>query len=808
MRRAIVVAFILSVALIPIVKATGGVIDSVQISGNGEIGEGPIDVNISLIGVGGASSSSVNWNVSLSDSDGNLIDYDSGNSLVDDGVLTYVETTLANAPLGISNLTVSLSGDVGVPNQNQWTNYSQTIFRLRPLDISIGEPIYNPIDSSGNDTGNLTLRDGDYARVEVPIINSGDVDWNGSVNLSIESENLPEQNVNVSGDSTVIVTFISNRLFEGMRNMSVSIDGPPDSDLSDNEYTGIIEVGPPPLPAIELSLQRLSEPAVGEQITWNLQANNSGDSTYSGQLVCSNDNGEFYSVAASIEPGNSSNFTVTMDSKPGEVTCSTDSTRTSATIDAVDIIEMTSAIFIGAGHSSPSLLGGPWHAGDDVVLSLLLRNEGDALGNARLVIEINGDTYTGTSVSLDSGKAGEVRNEFTIYASGQHTINWSIVSQDGVVDSNLSGSLLIPVLASQTIVLEIESVDVVEDGVEISWKADLADGKERLVFLEFGAIQDGLKTEGITEERLLLPGTTYGSVNIGFQNGQEVYADLSESGWTIGFGSFTSDEFTMPEFSVEPQVTVNPSTQPRVPSVGAQVTIFYTLNNLAEGTTPAGQIVITDSSGEILASDVSPEFSTGSLDSSSTVKWPSGDSVKVVVTWHIQGKSVNDEVMINSESVSETTEGFTIPWGGILGGLALGMVLIFAVRMKNSPAKESKPKETKTKKPVKGKEEKIEVACPSCDRRLRVPNTYTGAVRCPECETRFDVQAEQVEEEIEQQDSEVVKSEPENDALWSASKDDILGCPKCTRKLKVPYDKRPAKARCPACTTVFEARKE
>ena len=277
MRRAIVVAFILSVALIPIVKATGGVIDSVQISGNGEIGEGPIDVNISLIGVGGASSSSVNWNVSLSDSDGNLIDYDSGNSLVDDGVLTYVETTLANAPLGISNLTVSLSGDVGVPNQNQWTNYSQTIFRLRPLDISIGEPIYNPIDSSGNDTGNLTLRDGDYARVEVPIINSGDVDWNGSVNLSIESENLPEQNVNVSGDSTVIVTFISNRLFEGMRSMSVSIDGPPDSDLSDNEYTGIIEIGPPPLPAIELSLQRLSEPAVGEQITWNLQANNSGD---------------------------------------------------------------------------------------------------------------------------------------------------------------------------------------------------------------------------------------------------------------------------------------------------------------------------------------------------------------------------------------------------------------------------------------------------------------------------------------------------------------------------------------------------
>ena len=38
---------------------------------------------------------------------------------------------------------------------------------------------------------------------------------------------------------------------------------------------------------------------------------------------------------------------------------------------------------------------------------------------------------------------------------------------------------------------------------------------------------------------------------------------------------------------------------------------------------------------------------------------------------------------------------------------------------------------------------KIEVGCPTCDRRLRVPGTYTGAVRCPECETKFDVEAKE-----------------------------------------------------------------
>ena len=39
------------------------------------------------------------------------------------------------------------------------------------------------------------------------------------------------------------------------------------------------------------------------------------------------------------------------------------------------------------------------------------------------------------------------------------------------------------------------------------------------------------------------------------------------------------------------------------------------------------------------------------------------------------------------------------------------------------------------------------------------------------------------------------------------SDNDILSCPKCTRKLKVPYERRPAKARCPSYVTVFEARK-
>jgi uncharacterized paraquat-inducible protein A len=139
----------------------------------------------------------------------------------------------------------------------------------------------------------------------------------------------------------------------------------------------------------------------------------------------------------------------------------------------------------------------------------------------------------------------------------------------------------------------------------------------------------------------------------------------------------------------------------------------------------------------------------------------------------------------------------------------LGVALIMGLRLKNGPPKEKKPKsENKTVQEKVSQEEKVEVACPSCDRRLKVPSTYSGAVRCPECENRFEVEG--IEEE-QDKDDEIEEESPSNkkpEILWSSSDEDILECPKCSRSLKVPYDRRPAKARCPACETIFEARRE
>ena len=82
---------------------------------------------------------------------------------------------------------------------------------MRPLDVSISAPTYNPVNDLGESTGNLTINDDDHAEIAIPVINSGDIDWNGSLNLSVDSIYLEQQMVNVSGNSVATVTFYSNQ---------------------------------------------------------------------------------------------------------------------------------------------------------------------------------------------------------------------------------------------------------------------------------------------------------------------------------------------------------------------------------------------------------------------------------------------------------------------------------------------------------------------------------------------------------------------------------------------------------------------
>ena len=84
------------------------------------------------------------------------------------------------------------------------------------------------------------------------------------------------------------------------------------------------------------------------------------------------------------------------------------------------------------------------------------------------------------------------------------------------------------------------------------------------------------------------------------------------------------------------------------------------------------------------------------------------------------------------------------PWIGLqwstgaLAGLLIGLVTRTVMRARAGvplmSRRERGERTAKAKKTITKKvEEKVEVACPACDQRLRVPSTYSGTARCPAC---------------------------------------------------------------------------
>ena len=141
---------------------------------------------------------------------------------------------------------------------------------------------------------------------------------------------------------------------------------------------------------------------------------------------------------------------------------------------------------------------------------------------------------------------------------------------------------------------------------------------------------------------------------------------------------------------------------------------------------------------------------------------------------------------------------------GLIMGVVMALLIIFSVRI-ISVRNQTEDSETKTYSDRNKKvEETVEtekrtVQCPSCPKQLQVPLGYSGQVKCPSCLAQFSTK---YESDGNSEDNEL---DVEDDELFASSDDDVVQCPKCDQVLRVPYDKRPAKARCPACKCIFNA---
>ena len=74
-----------------------------------------------------------------------------------------------------------------------------------------------------------------------------------------------------------------------------------------------------------------------------------------------------------------------------------------------------------------------------------------------------------------------------------------------------------------------------------------------------------------------------------------------------------------------------------------------------------------------------------------------------------------------------------------------------------------------------------------------MPGDYSGAVRCPDCRERFDVEAQTEQTPTPEEDEHEVAEPPEKVES---------GFPSCARTLRVPADFN-GRVRCPACKHEF-----
>ena len=723
-------------------------------------------------------------------------------------LITYNITALS---YGYTVITVGLSGDIGSQSQSDLVSFQRTIHRLKPLNISLASSssiILESIDSNAVLTGNNTLSDGDYVQYQIPVINDGDYPWNGFVEITVDNGIVAESKFSttftVDGMNTEIIMFNSTiQVYEGTFTTLISLNGSDDEYIDDNEITFVTSVGPPELPVLDAQItydeQNLTS---GQTIVISVNNINNGTIDFNGVQTCLFNQEIVFQDPVNI-PANSASLTeFNLTLKPGELQCTFSGQRiaeSSVNNNSVTFA-LESALFEYAGSFAPSSTDGPWHVGDQSTYSLLVRNTGTKQGNVSLRMESSAGSYQGDFVSLGSDEAGEITITVPILVSGVEQFNWSLYTSDGDLSGDFEGQISVPVSPRQSYTMSIYDVMwSVTDGVTANWAVNLSEGISREVNIQIGYGSNSDDTIIYDVNMHIAQGSTGSQIQLGNVQGQYVVIRVQEVNWTAS-SSFSSFTKSIPQDRPDYNLMFNPQSTPNRPVAGESASVSVLLENNGEVAGATGTVILYDKDGVKLGESNTESIAASSTETVSfTFIWPTGDEVKLNVKWDYGTESKNiDKMFLSTIITKETDDSFSIPWTGLLGGLAVASMVILVSRMRSNSTGEKKPKASKAKsnKPIKKLSEvKIEFSCPECSRQLRVPENYQGSVKCPDCAHSFDVGAE-AEDEIEE----------EEDVTEEVSDGKIeISCPDCSQSLRIPesYD---GSVRCPSCKAIFKAK--
>ena len=486
------------------------------------------------------------------------------------------------------------------------------------------------------------------------------------------------------------------------------------------------------------------------------------------------------------------------------------------------LVEPNPLNLTAAGSSEIALIGEPAHVGDSLSASILVHNQGQNPEYVSLELTpYNSDTIQGQPILIYPGSSREVSASFTPSSSGSINLDWKVHSSNGGVARELNGSTIIEVLEPQSTQIVVDSLEWdLFDGLNSEISVYLSDGRSRVVEIEVAIIYQTIETNLQNFEFTMDPGRREINLALGNPSADSLIIRVNSVAWT------PAEEIEIQTSLIPPVLDLEISSEgvSTAPQVGESVKIPFSLINNGNTPTLPGEVRIVRNSDRMILDTIS----TNSVEPERTFsgeftieQWPNSKVVDVEIIWLTSG--LTESILLEIETYTDTDTEAEFPFDlvaaiyGTVTGLVLVMFILVLYRTVSESVEDTGKSRFNRLRKARGEKkkaaavEKREIPCPECDQRLNIPSTHSGAVKCPACTARFMVEAIDsedeesiLEEEINQPKTD--SSQPKNpQEVIARSMIDLLSCPSCDQSLKVPIERRPVKARCPACRSEFLA---
>ena len=486
------------------------------------------------------------------------------------------------------------------------------------------------------------------------------------------------------------------------------------------------------------------------------------------------------------------------------------------------LVEPNPLNLTAAGSSEIALIGEPAHVGDSLSASILVHNQGQNPEYASLQLTPNDSaTIQGQPILIYPGSSREVSASFTPSSSGSINLDWKVHSINGGVARELNGSTIIEVLQPQSIEIVVDSLEWnLVDGLNSEISVYLTDGRSREVEIEVAIIYQTIETNLQNFEFTMDPGRRELNLALGNPSADSLIIRVNSVTWTA------AEEIEIQTGLIPPMLDLGVSSEGvgAAPQVGDTVKIPFSLVNNGNTPTLPGEVRIVRNSDRMVLDTIS----TNSVDPENTFngeftieQWPDSKVVDVEIIWLTSG--LTESILLEIETYTETDTEAELPFDliaaiyGTVTGLVLVMFILVLYRTVSESVEDTGKSRFNRLRKARGEKkkaaavEKREIPCPECDQRLNIPNTHSGAVKCPACTARFMVESIDseddeltLEDDINQPKSESTQPTTRQEII-ARSMIDLLSCPSCDQSLKVPIERRPVKARCPACRSEFLA---